>query len=207
MPTGTFFNLPPEKRGRIMDAATEEFSRVPFSQASINQIVKTAGISRGSFYQYFKDKEDLFRYLLELISAEKLKVYAQAKPGTTYGGVFGPLFERMPAIFQWAKSQPLYYRIGLLLTTEEPELERKIFQHNGVGVDWFLHYLKSAQDEGKIRPEVDLHMVVGVLRGYVTNLVEGYYASEDQEASIRHLHAFFDLLEHGIAPKGGDTIE
>lgn len=65
MPTGTFFRLPEEKRARLLDAAWKEFTRVKFSDASINQIIRTARIPRGSFYQYFEDKEDLLRYLAE----------------------------------------------------------------------------------------------------------------------------------------------
>jgi len=64
VPTSTFFRLPEEKRQRLIDAAWEEFSRTSFSDASINRIIHEARIPRGSFYQYFTDKEDLFWYLL-----------------------------------------------------------------------------------------------------------------------------------------------
>lgn len=64
MPTATFFHLPEEKRRRLMDAAWAEFTHVPFADASINKIIQTAGIPRGSFYQYFEDKRDLFDYLV-----------------------------------------------------------------------------------------------------------------------------------------------
>ena len=64
MPSSTFFRLPEEKRQRLLDAAWEEFSRVSFADASINQIIHAASISRGSFYQYFTDKEDLTTYML-----------------------------------------------------------------------------------------------------------------------------------------------
>lgn len=64
MPTSTFFRLPEEKRQRLLDAAWEEFSRTSFSDASINQIIHSAHIPRGSFYQYFEDKNELFWYLL-----------------------------------------------------------------------------------------------------------------------------------------------
>lgn len=64
MPSNTFFRLPEEKRQRLLDAAWKEFTRVRYSQASINKIILAARIPRGSFYQYFTDKEDLFRYLV-----------------------------------------------------------------------------------------------------------------------------------------------
>ena len=65
MCTETFLRLPEEKRRRFLDAAWEEFSTVRFVDVSINQIVRRAGIPRGSFYQYFAGKDDLFAYLLE----------------------------------------------------------------------------------------------------------------------------------------------
>lgn len=61
----TFLRLPEEKRSRFLDAAWEEFTRVKFADASINQIVRRAGIARGSFYQYFQDKEALMSYLMD----------------------------------------------------------------------------------------------------------------------------------------------
>ena len=65
MPTATFFRLPEEKRDRLLRAAAEEFTRVNFAEASINRIVQGANIPRGSFYQYFTDKEDLFFFLMD----------------------------------------------------------------------------------------------------------------------------------------------
>ncbi len=47
----------------------KEFSRVPLSEASIANIIKDAAIPRGSFYQYFEDKEDIFYFLLEEYSS------------------------------------------------------------------------------------------------------------------------------------------
>lgn len=65
MPTATFFRLPEEKRKRLIDACWGELTRVRFTDVSINRIIAAAHIPRGSFYQYFEDKEDLIRYLLE----------------------------------------------------------------------------------------------------------------------------------------------
>ena len=69
MPKQTFFNLPIEKRESLISAAMKEFSRVPLSEASIANIIKDAAIPRGSFYQYFEDKEDIFYFLLEEYSS------------------------------------------------------------------------------------------------------------------------------------------
>ena len=76
MSTETFLRLPEEKRNRFLDAAWEEFTQAPFADASINKIVLRARIPRGSFYQYFADKKDLFSYLLEGMMDFFLKEYA-----------------------------------------------------------------------------------------------------------------------------------
>lgn len=65
MPKELFHTITEEKRNRIINAGLEEFSSHLFYDASINRIVKNADISRGSFYQYFEDKEDLIFYLVE----------------------------------------------------------------------------------------------------------------------------------------------
>ncbi|MDE7218370.1 MAG: TetR/AcrR family transcriptional regulator [Oscillospiraceae bacterium] len=68
MPPTTFFNLPPPKREKLLRAAVAEFARKPYGEVSINRIIQAAEIPRGSFYQYFSDKTDLFRYVLQCYS-------------------------------------------------------------------------------------------------------------------------------------------
>lgn len=60
LPSSTFLNLAPEKQEKLLSAAVREFTERPYNEASINRIVREAGIPRGSFYMYFRDKEDLF---------------------------------------------------------------------------------------------------------------------------------------------------
>ena len=72
MPTNTFFNLPIEKKEKIINAAKSEFVEYSFHDASINRIIKSAGISRGSFYMYFENKEELFLYILDGYREEAL---------------------------------------------------------------------------------------------------------------------------------------
>lgn len=77
MCTETFLRLPEEKRTRFLNAAWEEFTSARFVDASVNKIVRRAGIPRGSFYQYFTDKDDLFAYLLEDVRGHIQAEYRQ----------------------------------------------------------------------------------------------------------------------------------
>jgi AcrR family transcriptional regulator len=66
----TFYNLPYEKRKRITNAVIKEFMERPNEKVSINRIIKTAEISRGSFYQYFDDKVDLIEIITKTMFEE-----------------------------------------------------------------------------------------------------------------------------------------
>ena len=59
-----FLNLAPEDQNRIIDAALDEFAAKDFETASLNTIITKAGISKGSMYHYFNNKEDLYLYLI-----------------------------------------------------------------------------------------------------------------------------------------------
>lgn len=89
MPTETFFRLPEEKRNRVLEVSTDEFSLHRFDDVSINEIIKKAKISRGSFYQYFADKDDLFNYLIISRQDEMLENWRQeiiAADGDLFAG-------------------------------------------------------------------------------------------------------------------------
>src|SRR5689334_10096307 len=64
MPSPTFFALPEERRERLVNEAIAEFSERPFAEASLSQIATRSRIPKGSFYQYFADKLDLYRWLV-----------------------------------------------------------------------------------------------------------------------------------------------
>ena len=94
MPSDTFFRLPEEKRRRLMEAAWDEFTSVRFSDASINKIIRSAGIPRGSFYHYFADKDDLFSYLVRPLQQHFFDLANQAVEDAK-----GNLFSAPLAIF------------------------------------------------------------------------------------------------------------
>ena len=53
-----------EKVIKIINAAYEVFATASYEKASTNAIVKKAGVSRGLLYHYFKDKKDLYDFLI-----------------------------------------------------------------------------------------------------------------------------------------------
>lgn len=68
MPTGTWLRLPEPRRRAVIDAAEREFAAHGFGRGSLNTIAREAGIAKGSLFQYFEDKVDLYAYLSDLAS-------------------------------------------------------------------------------------------------------------------------------------------
>lgn len=95
MPSATFFHLPTEKRETLLRAARHEFARVPFDEASINRIIREAGIPRGSFYMYFQHKEDLFQYVMGLYAQQLVGLFSRLLEEAR-----GDLFSAFQALFQ-----------------------------------------------------------------------------------------------------------
>ncbi|MBE9077201.1 TetR/AcrR family transcriptional regulator [Romeria aff. gracilis LEGE 07310] len=91
MPNQTFFNLPDKKRQLITELAIAEFASYDYDTASISNVVKQAKIAKGSFYQYFEDKKDLYLYLVNLAHQQKIDFLQQARPPKPEIGFFAYL--------------------------------------------------------------------------------------------------------------------
>lgn len=99
MPKQTFFNLPEEKKKILVQAAKKEFSRASLAEASIANIIKDANIPRGSFYQYFEDKDDLYFYLLnEQAKARRIEFIESLKKHD--GNIFAAMRELLHALLK-----------------------------------------------------------------------------------------------------------
>ncbi|MFE5220226.1 MULTISPECIES: TetR/AcrR family transcriptional regulator [unclassified Streptomyces] len=87
MPTTTWTRLSPARRERVLVAAMDEFGTHGYSTGSLNVIARQAGVAKGSLFQYFAGKLDLFTYVAEQTS---LRIYEHMRPwlagydGTTH---------------------------------------------------------------------------------------------------------------------------
>lgn len=131
MPSATFYNLPAEKRERLLRAAREEFSRVPYESASVNRIIRSAGIPRGSFYMYFTDKEELFGHLMDSYGAlleRRMGELLEQREGDLFAA-FLDLFDHIQAHWGDGKYREMadilrcnrQMQPGVLLNREGPE--------------------------------------------------------------------------------------
>jgi AcrR family transcriptional regulator len=112
MPTSTFFALPEERRDRLVREAVAEFSERAYAEASLSQIAQRAQIAKGSFYQYFTDKLDLYRWLVtEEAPRHKREFIGRVRGPAARSGDF------------WTEFETLIER-GMAFLVERPRLAR-----------------------------------------------------------------------------------
>lgn len=204
MPKDTFFNLPPEKRALILDVAISEFAQYSYDAASINRMVTQAGIAKGSFYQYFEDKRDLFLYLMELVSREKAKYIAPVMMNPEDHDIFTLLRELYISGIRFAGENPQYSEIGnrLIIHKDEPIYQEVLADSMPAAYDFFEAILESAIARGDVRADIDIKMFAYMIAS-LNALVVQYYAADtdkpfDQEM-MAGIDEFIEFLKSGIS--------
>lgn len=164
MPKQTFFNLPDDKRQRITDVVIDEFADNDYANISISRIVARAGIAKGSFYQYFEDKEDLSSYLVELIAEKKAEAFSLDHPDPEHAGIFNYLRWMIANSAAFELSHPRLSRIGYRILNGGAD-ENKIYAR---AMESAQHYYKSlvvlGKAQGDIDPDLDDEMAATVFR-------------------------------------------
>src|SRR5690606_10472399 len=176
MQKDTFYNLPKEKQERIIEAAIDEFATHPFHQARVTAIAEQAGIAVGSFYQYFEDKMDLYKYLMELLVEKKISyINRDMIENRDKYDFFQLLREAYLSGFRFAKENPRLLPIGMMLTNDK-ELYQKIYgEHENKGADFFLQLLEYGKAQGAVDPAIDLRIAAKLLTGMSFSLTDFIY--------------------------------
>ena len=200
LPKETFFNLPEEKRERVIEAAIEEFAVYPFHQARITAIADNAGIAKGSFYQYFEDKKDLYKYIIELLVERKLTyINLDMMVNREKYSFFELLREVYLSGIRFAKENSRLLPIGLMLVNDK-ELCREILgEYEDKSTDFFLLLLKQGRTEGAIDPTIDLKLISKMLTSISYSLTDFVY--EDGKLDLDNMEIIDQMLyiiENGI---------
>jgi AcrR family transcriptional regulator len=165
MPKQTFENLPEEKRRRLVEFAVDEFTEHPYAQASLSRIVARAGIAKGSVYQYFDDKLDLYHWLLTHEVARRKQEYLAA--AVPIGS--GDLFDRLGAMYltglRFLLDHPRLARLGTraLEPSGDPEADRVHAELRRMGLDGIRAMLADALEKGEVAAGVDINLAAHVV--------------------------------------------
>lgn len=203
MPKDTFFNLPKEKQERIIEAAIDEFATHPFHQARVTVIAEQAGIAVGSFYQYFEDKKDLYKYLMGLLVEKKLSyINSDMVKNKDKYDFFQLLREVYLSGFRFAKENPRLLPIGLMLANDK-ELYREIFgEYEDQSAEFFQQLLEYGQVQGAIDPAINPKIMGKILTGMLYSLTD--FIMEDGKFDLDDMKIIDQMLyfiENGLRKK------
>jgi len=171
MPKQTFFNLPEEKRNKIINISLLEFAQHSYRAASVSQIVENAGIAKGSMYQYFENKIELYLYLVNLANHKKLAYIEQHLNSSIknfYELYKQTIFLRVKFDLENPRYSTLIYNAYRAFGNEE--LRNVARQLNDHGLEFIKKYIIAAQKNGQVRTDIDIDLIAFTICQLTTNL-------------------------------------
>jgi AcrR family transcriptional regulator len=217
MPKPTFLNLPPDKRRRFVDAALSEFALRGYRGASLDRIVDAAGISKGSVYQYFDGKLDLYRHLVDLAAETKFR-HIDARLAGDAPDFFSQVQRAALHGARFDFSEPRYATLLVRATYEPsgPETAEVAARLRAASLAYLGGLVDSGVARGDLRADIDRDLVVYVLYQLTVALrdvlsdrfgfsfQDAVHAGAGLPIREEELGAVLDeligVLRHGLAP-------
>lgn len=199
MPTLTFNNLSEEKKNIIIEASIKEFKRALLTDASINKIIKDANISRGSFYTYFKDINDLYTYSLNSYKEKIIKTIKLALRETN-----GDLFETTKKSYEkilklCSKDKQLFKNIFLNFNYNV-SIRNKMYEENLENKYKIVELISQIKKENlNINTEEELFYIIDIIIGFIMHgLIDLFMDKEKEERVKEKLDKQLEILKRGI---------
>ena len=199
MPKQTFLNLPEEKRETIMNAAIEEFAEYGLENASTNRIVKNSGIAKGSFYQYFEDKQDVFMHMLDMIEKKELEFFKNEHPPDHNMDVFHYYRWMVKKGMEFGLAHPRAIQAAWrVLLGEGLYYGKNLAGYREKTTKALTMLIKQAMERGEVDPSVDVELAVMVMETW-SNAITTYFLNEGMKQK--------DILKWMRSPKTQETID
>ncbi len=212
MPSERFLKLSEEKQKRIVEAAVNEFARVPFENVSINQIIREADISRGSFYTYFEDKRDLLGYVFQCnwkLMFDSLKESLLQANGDLWLAMdrwFAMILahrhdEIVEKNIQIMANTGINHESEIFRSKRVCEAEQQHKTHSEEQIRWLIaHVDPECLDVTKPFPELKtlFQLLIGItMMSLIGTMVRG----DDEEKILRKYRTMLDYFRYGACPR------
>lgn len=203
MPKSTFYNLPKEKRDHIFHRAVQEFASHPYEQASLSEIVSRAEIAKGSMYQYFQDKKDLYRYVVGKVYQHKrdfLQPVLDQKDNVDFFQ-FASLYYQCS--WQFARAYPEYHRVAVnFWESRDASLREEILRKKQVRNTEFIDMLEQGCQSQIIAPEADKEAAWFVYHAVAKSLIDNFLTTEvSTDSHANFINSVLSILELGLRPR------
>ena len=209
--------MPEEKRQLIEKEAIREFAAFGYDKASINRIVDNCQIAKGSFYQYFEDKKDLFLYLVKRVNEKKLEYISPVFQNPEQFDFFTLIRELFISGLKFAANNPEITLMGnwLFKSKDHPIYNEVVSVGLQNAQNVYTDLLRLAISRDEIRDDIDLDFVSYAISAMNVSVVEYYFQKvKGEEPDIRKfdegiietVDLLLDFIKNGIGTlkKGGN---
>lgn len=190
---------PLDESPALYEAALTEFAEHSFRDASLNAILKSANMNKGSFYYRFHDKMELYLSLLQRVGMEKLKLFEEADVKRTSSGFFDE-FRNMAAIgFLLARRDVRFLAFSRRILEEEPTVRERISAQFGTLSESVLKdMVDRAKASGEFRKDLPTDTAVFVMETLL-NRLDALAPFELDEAGVgAAIDRLLDVIKNGV---------
>ncbi|MFA6983990.1 MAG: TetR/AcrR family transcriptional regulator [Sedimentibacter sp.] len=157
-----FYTLEPEKQRRIINAALKEFAKNNYENASTNEIVKEADISKGSLFNYFESKKELYFYLIDYVAEIIENMYGEIDLNVTdfferirdVGAIKFKIMKKIPQAFDFLKT---------VEKEESAEVKSEINKRSKSVIEHGFARIYENIDFSKFRDDIDIKKTINII--------------------------------------------
>ena len=190
----------------LLEEALKEFSENRYDTASLNNILKNANISKGSFYYHFSNKKDLYIYLLKSIVDIKMNFFSKYIKDNNISIEKYNLFEVLrvttTAGFNFAKEYSQYNKLGLRIIREDSkEVKKELEEFTKKSYEDFLVPLIHSSIENKeLREDFSIDFLTKLVINIFTHFSNVLFEDDiiDYDKAFMEMEAFIDFIENGL---------
>ncbi len=159
----------------VLEAAAQVLQREGHARATTNRIAQRAGVSVGTIYQYFADKEQVFDALIRR-EVEGLLATLQGVAFDPSASIDDALRQLLRLLVRARPDAPLLYRS--LEQVPNALFRRRVAEARGRLVDWVHALLASHRSEIQVRDlDVAAFLLVSAAEGVAVNSSPEFYRS------------------------------
>lgn len=195
------------RENKVLEAALDEFTKNDYEKASLNTIIKEAGISKGVFYYHFKNKEGLYLCLLKS-SAEAKWEYINEQSKNSNDAQFETMDIFDKFLYQaelgagFAALYPKYHALSLMLSKEKnnPIYRTAIEYLGGSSTDIITAMVKEAIAKNELKSEFDEVFIIKVLTHLLIEFDQIFDEEDDHEKGkvLENLRNYVKFMKYGL---------
>lgn len=192
-----------ERREELINAALIEFGDYGYEQASLNNILKEAGISKGTFYYHFKNKEELYIYLMDLLAKEKMDFFNKNIDLANLDKNIFILLKDLGNIgMEFARYSPEMDRFSAsyLKDINNPILDKIKDKYSPQSNDFFDVLIDKAYERGELREDLPRIFIKSMINYLLINLHEITKVIDIDEYAM-DLNHLIDFFKDGLGSK------